>query len=398
MSLLLGLLLVGTACAGGSTPNTSTNAPIILGDTGSQTGFMAPYDQEASNAALLAVDAINAKGGVMGRPLKILHVDSRSDIPTNSSAAVQLIGQGAVAILSSCDYDFGGPSARVAGQHKMVAISLCASDTKFGVQAIGPYAFTMGTATNTLSAIMAEFAFNTQGYRSVWLLVDQSLEYTKTLGSYFVTRWSQLAGAGSILGQETFGQGDLSIAAQIGRYQSLPTKPDFIWMPSYVPGGGTALRQLRAAGINVPVLSADGMEGTNLTSTAGSNVTGLYATMYGFWVVGAVNNVEPAVDEIAGEYVKKFGQSPISGYFLPGYASVQAMAMAMTQCQCTDGPGMTKALESFKDVVLAGVLNTTYTATAHYPSDRSMSLWTIGGGKYTFITRVKPQQVPPAPA
>jgi branched-chain amino acid transport system substrate-binding protein len=71
-------------------------SPIVIGVVGGFTGFMSPFDTPPYQAMQLAVADVNAKGGVLGRPLKLIRADSKSDKVRAGTAAVELINKGAV--------------------------------------------------------------------------------------------------------------------------------------------------------------------------------------------------------------------------------------------------------------------------------------------------------------
>ena len=81
-------------------------------------GPIAPYDEGPYKAMEVAVDEINAKGGVLGRPLKIVYADTKSDISYGATAAQQVIDQGAVMVVVTCDYDYGSAAANVANSQE----------------------------------------------------------------------------------------------------------------------------------------------------------------------------------------------------------------------------------------------------------------------------------------
>ncbi|HEX2070025.1 MAG TPA: ABC transporter substrate-binding protein, partial [Thermoleophilaceae bacterium] len=260
---LLGALVVALALgacgddsddSGGGGGGGSSGDPIVVGMAIANSGPIAPYDVEAGEAARLRAKQINADGGVNGRPLKMVVKDTRSDKATASNAATELVGEGAVAIIASCDFDYGSPAAIAANAAEVPGISMCASDPKFAdTKTIGEYAFSMGVGSDVEGASNAEWAFNERNWKSVYILQDESIEYTKALGRYFKARWDQLGG--EVVGEDSFPGGEnVNVRAQAARIRSEGGGADFIYLPSWNPGAATAIRQLRAAGIDTPIL------------------------------------------------------------------------------------------------------------------------------------------------
>ena len=73
-------------------------------------GNMAPFDGPALAAAKVRVAQINAKGGVLGRPLRIDTCDTNNNNAAKAkSCAASLLGKGAHVIFTTCDVDFATP-------------------------------------------------------------------------------------------------------------------------------------------------------------------------------------------------------------------------------------------------------------------------------------------------
>ena len=113
------ILATGVAACGGSDSSggsgggggDSGKGPILIGIAGAKTGPLSPYDGQPGNAFLLRIEEINKAGGVDGRDLEAKWIDTKSDKTLAASAATQLINDGAVTILTTCDFDYGSPAA-----------------------------------------------------------------------------------------------------------------------------------------------------------------------------------------------------------------------------------------------------------------------------------------------
>src|SRR5690606_4531419 len=77
--------------------------PIVIGVASGQTGTLGPWDQGAARGAELAVEDINEKGGVLGRPLKLVVRDTKSDPSLGPTAALEVLDEGAEMVLVACD-------------------------------------------------------------------------------------------------------------------------------------------------------------------------------------------------------------------------------------------------------------------------------------------------------
>jgi branched-chain amino acid transport system substrate-binding protein len=387
--LVIGCIaVVATAYRGGAASGKDAKDPIVIGTANSLTGVLAPFELAINNGMDIAADEINAAGGVKGRQIKIIHVDAKSDLNLSATAALDVIEKGAQIVVPICDADYGAPGARAANAKGILAIT-CAGAPGIGKQIIGPLTFNTYTGSPTESAIGAEFAFKTKGWRKAYFLCDRTLEYTKVVCEAFKTRWKGLGG--KVVGEDTFLQADVSIAAQVTRLVNSP-KPDFVMLGSY-PGGSPAIKQIRAA-----------YDGPLMLSAAYSGTFWLKPTPHlsNVWVpaVGSSygDDPRPKVNAFFAKYKKKTGAAAlVDSYPLLGYSLVQSLAKAIEIAGTTDGKQLAKALETFRDVqLLAGP--TTYTKTCHVPVKRSLLMIRYDDGKPRSTGRfVHPEKVPPYP-
>ena len=181
---------------------------------------MSAYDMPAKLGIEFAIDDINAEGGLLGRKLTSVWRDTKTDKAQAVIAAQELIDEGADILSVSCDFDYGGPSASVAQEHGMIALG-CAGSPRFGKQGVGPNAFSLDTQTPDECGSLAEWSSMSKGWKTVYLLTDTFIDYTKTCSQYFETRWVQLEGEESVVGRDTFLLTDTSIASQVSRIRGL---------------------------------------------------------------------------------------------------------------------------------------------------------------------------------
>jgi branched-chain amino acid transport system substrate-binding protein len=388
-------IVVGLAACGsgsgddGSSGEGDSSDPIVLGFAIGETGFMGPYDLPARTVAQMAADDINADGGVDGRDIEIVSANTKSKPELAGNAATQVIDDGADIVVVSCDFDQGSPAAIVAQQAGKLVFSTCAASTDFGPAGIGPLAFTMATAAPVEGAAMAEWAYNEKGLKSAYTLLDDTLEFTKQTTEAFTDRWEELGG--KIAGASTFKQGDASIASQINEIKSLPEPPDAIWLASYNPGAASALKQIRAAGLDMPILGDEDLDG-DYWKAAVPDISDVfyatYASLYG-------DDDDPKINQLLDRYKKQEGKLPDTSLFLTGYAAVQAIAKAVENAGgSTEGSDLQAQLEKFDNEKL--LLPTTFTADNHISFKRTLRIMEIQNGKTKLVTEFSPESVPGA--
>lgn len=383
------MVAVVAACAGNSSGGTTSNQPIVIGMAVAQTGGFSAYDLGIIAAAKIEIDNLNSHGGMLGRQFKVVVADTKSDRAQGPQAALTVLGQGANLVITQCDFDFGSPAALVALAHNVPAFS-CASSPKYGVQDIGPLAFSINFASNEEGAVAAEYPYKKLGYKTVYILTDPTIAYSKDLATNFQQRWTGLAGASSILGTDTFQNGDPTIDAQITRIKSLSTKPDFIFLSTYLPGGVSAIRQIRAAGINTPIMTGQAMDDRSWLSAV-PNLSDFYAVDYGSFYG---DDSRPEVNSFFASFQQQTGNAAPNAYPLMGYSMVQLFALAVQKAGTTDGKAVSKALESGSTFNLL-VGPSVFTPDLHINQKRPMTIMTIKGGKPSFVTQYTPDSVPP---
>ena len=394
-TFIAALAVVALAGCGGSDSGGSgggdeaaSDEPIVIGQAGGFSGFMRPFDYPALVGAQVAVRDINAKGGVLGRPLKLITSDAKSDKVQAGTSAAELLDKGAKYIIAPCDFDFGAAAAIEAEKRKVVAMSDCAGTVQFGVQGIGPFAYTMGNSGAGYAVAMAEWAYE-KGWRNAYLLQDDSIEYHKQGCRAFNARWKELEGAKVAL-YDHFQANDPSVASQVTRLKNLNPKADFVFLCSVIPPALTALRQIRSAGVDLPILaSGQTFDGDHWQKSI-PNVSELY-----YPTIGLLDGKDPRpdVNRIVTEVKPKLKEL-LSPQVIGGYSAVQAFAAAAEKAKSVEGPELQKALDGFKDEpLLTGP--TTFTPDMHISLTRRVAILQIQDGKRSLLKFWTPKSVPP---
>ncbi len=352
-------------------------------------GWFQPIDADTIAGAKLAVDEINAAGGVLGQPIEVVQFDNKSEPALGADGALEVIQKGAKAILFPSDFDFGAPGAYVAQQNHVIAFS-AASDPKFGVQGVGPLAYSLSNASQAQGGLMAEWAYKTKGWKSAYVLIDNTISYTKSSVRQFrnplqgTRRDRRSAGPGHIPQQRSFdrGAGD--------PITSLPKKPDLVFLCSYAPGGPSAIRQLRAAGVEAPILTGESMDGDFWIGSV-PHLSNFYVVNYGSKYGDDPN---PDVNAFFKRFEAKFGRKADVSYGLRGYSAVQAWAKAANKAGSLDGDKVAAVLDTFNKTPLV-IGPTTWTSTLHIATDRPMTIIGVTDGKFKAEGRYSVEKFPP---
>ena len=257
---MVGAVMAGALVAGGATAVQADDHEIVVGFAVSTSGWQAAYTGPATLAAQIRLEEINAAGGLLGKQLVIAQADSKSEREEGVKAGQIVIDDGASVVFVDCDFDMGAPAANVAQNAGLISFFLCAGDAKAGIEGIGPFAFTGGQAAHLDGASIATYAYDNRGARTAYLLRDDTIEYNKSVCAGFEWAWPRMEGT-TMLGLDVFQNNDPSIQGQIDRIKALDTTPDVIAVCSYVPGAASAIKQLRASGVETLIVSGVAMDG-----------------------------------------------------------------------------------------------------------------------------------------
>lgn len=342
-NLVKTLALAGTVAA--LVPSAAhAEDPVTVGMALAESGWMVAYDGPPSAGALLAIEDINKTGGVLGRQLKAVAIDTRTDLARGAQAAQELLAAGAEVLLVSCDYDMGAPAALAAEGAGKISIFVCAADPKAGVQGIGPLSFSAYAAAFTEGATIGEWMAQKKQMKSAYVLLDTTIQYDRSQCAGFKWIASQLEGI-TIVGEDTFKNNDSAIASQITAIKSAAQKPDAIMLCSYLPGGASAIRQIRAAGIDIPILTGTAIDGDDWLGS----VPGL-KDFYGL-SKGSVAGDDPRteINDFVKRYTEHYGKPPVNQRVFDGYVAIQMWTKAVERAETFEAAKVTAALESFKD-------------------------------------------------
>lgn len=365
-----------TTAPAASAPSDASDGPIVIGSATARSGPFAAYDAGPATGLEVAVDRINDKGGVLGRPLKIVYSDTASDPAKGPTAALDVIEKGADVVVVSCDFDLGAPAASVAIEKGKLASSTCGASKRFNPDVLGPLLFTMSTGTPAEGEIMADWAVKRKRFKTAYVLEDPGFAYSKDLCDGFKATFP--GKGGKIVGADTFKSTDVKVSAQIGRIKA--TKPDFVFLCALTPAGPTVLKQLRAAGVQTPVLSGAAMDGDYWTASV-PKLSNFYFDTYGS-LFG--DDPRPAINAFVKTETAKAGKRPTTSFDLTGYAFGEALKKGIERAKSTDGAALAKALESFRDEPLI-TGPTTFTAKTHLNGVRPMAIMQVQDGRHSFL-------------
>jgi branched-chain amino acid transport system substrate-binding protein len=367
-------MLCGALALGAPRPATAAD-DITIGMAVAYSGWMEAYDGEAAKMAELWVEQTNAAGGLLGKQIKVITADTKTDRVEGAKAGKQLIDEGANLLLVSCDYDYGAPAALQAQKAGVISVFLCASDPKAGVLGVGPLSFTSNNAGQLEGAVMGDWGYEKKGVRKGYMLLDETIEYNKSVCAGY--EWIFPIKGGEIVGKDTFKGLDPTISSQITRLnEAIRTGGvDHIMLCSTNPGAASSLRQLRAAGVTLPIFAATAMDGTYwLNSVPG--LTDFYLPVQAL----TVDDPRAEVNALSAAYEKKFGKPPTTQYAYPIYAFLELWAQAVTKAGTTDAAPVVAEINAYSNAPTT-LGPRTFTPKLHVQIDMPMFVVSYGDDK-----------------
>ena len=336
--------LTTAALVAATGPALAQDDRVVVGFATAESGFMQAYDKPAQDAAMIRIKEINEAGGLLGKQIEVVNADTKTDRAEGAKAGLTVIDEGADLVVVSCDYDFGAPAALAAESQGLVSFFLCAESIKAGIQGVGPHSFSASVLAAVQGATMAQWAYEKKGARNFYRLLDTWTEYNKGICDGFDWAMPQLAEA-KLVGEDTFKNEDASIAAQITRIKSLPEEPDAIMLCTMMPGAVSAIKQIRAAGINSMILNGSAVDGSYWLSAV-PDLSNFFVP-----VQGSVYGDDPNADVTTfnAKYKETTGGDPSTQYTYPGYVMIDVWAKAVERAGTTEAGAVVAELEKMTD-------------------------------------------------
>src|SRR5688572_16600613 len=185
---------------------------ILIGEVGSLTGAQATFGISTRNGIELAVDEVNAQGGVKGKQLVVRVYDDQSKPDEAANAVTRLIEQdGAKVILGEVASTNSLAMAPKAQAAKVPMISPSSTNPK--VTEVGDYIFRVCFIDPFQGFVMAKFAREDLKAATAAILKDTRSDYSVGLSTVFAEKFAELGG--SITATEAYAQGDTDFRAQL---------------------------------------------------------------------------------------------------------------------------------------------------------------------------------------
>jgi len=320
----------------------AAHSEILIATAGPFTGINLFRGEQIQHGAELAVENINARGGILGQRLTLAIVDDACDPDQSVAVAHKLVGDGAVFVAGHVCSHSSIPAGRIYEDAGVIMISPASTNPRLTDEG-GFNVFRVCGRDDHQGVVAGNYLADEWSGGRIAILHDGS---TYGRGLAFETK-KQLRkrGAGPTLEAE-FEPGSRDYSNLIGRMQYAGI--DVIYVGAYAADTGLMVRQARDRGYDAQFVTGDALTNEEfwlITGKAGAGTRGTFGP-------------DPRRLAAASAVVNQFrgkGFEP-SGYTLHTYAAIQAWAQAVTRAGSVEAAPVSRALKQGKfDTVLGKI-------------------------------------------
>ncbi len=375
------LFLALTLASAGCTKKQAADAPaasdvIKVGEVGSMTGTEGTFGVSTHNGIELAINQINAKGGVKGKKLELISMDDQGKPEEAATAVTKLITQNKVAaILGEVASSRSMAMAPIAQQYQIPMISPSSTNPK--VTELGDYIFRVCFIDPFQGTVMAKFASENLKLKKVAILRDVKNDYSVGLADYFAKKFKEMGG--TIVADQAYSSGDTDFKTQLTNIKG--KAPEALMVPGYYTEVGLIARQAREAGITVPLLGGDGWDSPKLAEIGGKSVEGSYFSNH-----YSQEDQSAVVQTFVTEYKKAYNAVP-DGLAAMGYDAAMVLADAMNRAPDLNSASVRAAIA--QTVNFPGVTGT-ITINSERNAVKPAVVLVVENGQYKYRTTVTP--------
>jgi branched-chain amino acid transport system substrate-binding protein len=303
-----------------------TDEPIVFGMGAPMTGDAADYGNQLETGVRMAIEEINAAGGIDGRPVELKICDAMCDPYEGSMCAQRMTNdEGIFAVIGhvcSSSTLAGGPIYEEAGLTVMTVSSTNPEITQKGWE----HMFRTIAHDGLQGPLMAQFAIEELGATKLAIMYANH-DYGKGLLDATLPAVPDLGG--EVIAVETYAPGvDKDFSAQLTKIAR--AEPDaLLLLTDYAEGGMITNQRLHAGLEDVPVIASAGNQHQQFIDLGGEGAEGTYVTAY-----FDPERPDPQIQEFVAKYREKYDHLPSEqagyGYEAP-YILKQAIEMGATK-------------------------------------------------------------------
>jgi branched-chain amino acid transport system substrate-binding protein len=370
--LLSGLALLALVASCAKAPDNE----IRVGEFGSMTGETATFGQTTHEGIQMAVDEVNAAGGIKGKLVRLISEDDQGKAEEAANVVNKLISNDQVhAILGEVASSNSLAAAPIAQRAGIPMISPSSTNPKVTQQ--GDYIFRVCFIDPFQGKVMAKFATATLHAKTAAILRDKSSDYSVGLADVFVKEFGGMGG--NIVLDQAYQAKDVDFKSQLTTIKE--KKPDVIYVPGYYTEVGLIAKQAREMGINVPLLGGDGWESPELYAIGGKALEGDYFSNH----CSPQSKAKEVVDFVA-KHQAKYNKAP-GALTMLGYDAANVLFDAIRRSPSLAGADLKAAIAATAD--FQGVTGK-ISLDSNRDAIKSAVVLKIKGGQAEYVATVNP--------
>lgn len=310
------------------------NETIRIAVVSPYSGDLASYGIPAKNAAIIAVKAINAKGGVLGKQIELLEEDDVCEANTAANVATKLVSKKVVGVIGHLCSGATKAALPVYKDAKIVVISPASTTPDLTLEGSNPNFFRTIAHDAAQATLQVNFAITKLQAKKVAVIHDKA-DYGKGLAD-LAKQGLEKAGVNVVL-YEGLTAGAVDYSALVNKIKE--ANPDTVIFGGYHPEASKLVMQARQKGITANFISGDGVKDPSFLKIAGQSAEGYYTS--------APTDVSqfPMAKAVSETYKTTFSADP-GTFSMQAYAAVQALSNAIEVAGSTDFAKVVAALKS----------------------------------------------------
>ena len=301
---LFAALLLAVGCGseeggGGESEPTAEAVPFTFGVAGPMTGQYAQYGTPVKRGAEIAVDMLNADGGVNGGQASFTTGDDLGDPKEAVLVAQKFIDDPEVLFVDG--HVFSGATIAAGAKYQTAGISMISpSATQPDISDIGEFVWRVCITDAVQGEGLAKYSVSDLDAKKIAIMYDNS-DYGRGLADAYDE--AVKAAGGSVVAKEQYAGGDTDFKAQLTKIKG--ETPDLLFLSGYFPEGSKIAQQARELGIDAQLLGSDGYASQEIINLGGQAVEGMLISTF----FDATKD-DPAVTEFVKAYTAKFDAEP----------------------------------------------------------------------------------------
>lgn len=338
-------IIAGLSCGGnaGNTGKAGAGSAIKIGLVVPLTGDVKTFGESARNGSMLAIEEVNAAGGINGRKIQAIAADDKNDPTETSNAGAKLMDMDqVVAIIGSVSSKCSVPLSDKCQSAKIPMITPTSTNPKVTVGDDGKrkdYVFRACFIDPFQGTVGAKFAYDSLKAKTAAVMYDVGNDYSKGLADYFKAAFEK--DGGKVTAFESYAKDDVDFSALLTKIKQ--SSPDVLFIPDYYNKVGLIARQARQLGVTAVFLGGDGWDSPEMTKIAGDAIYGGYFTNH-----YSPDDPRPEVQEWVKKYQAKYGQKPDALATL-GYDAALLLIQALKNASNAKPEEIKTALGAIKD-------------------------------------------------